>query len=353
MKVKLGDRGPIVKEIQERLLKLGFDIGPTFADGNFGQKTAEAVHKFQKKFGLTPSGIVDDKTYEKLCFESQVLGDRSLFLHYPFFKGRDVLELQKILKSFGFNPGPLDGIFGPLTEKAVREFQMSVGLNPDGIVGPKTLSKINEAAKNFGSSSLVSYPQREIGTHPLKGKKIAIDSGHGGRDPGAIGPSGLKEAEMARKIGFLVANLLEGLGATVVCLWKEMKRFTLKERVELVEKHLPDILISIHLNASKDSKSNGCEVLYGGNGRVKELSNKLASIIAKEISSTLGVKLRGAKPRPNLYLLKHSRVPAVIVEPLFISNPAEEAMLKEDENCQKIASAVVRGILKHFDLLKI
>lgn len=88
MKVRKGDRGPIVKEIQQRLLKLGFNIGPTHADGNFGQKTEEAVKKFQARYGLKVTGVVDRKTYEKLIFETFDLGDRTLYLHYPFFKGK-------------------------------------------------------------------------------------------------------------------------------------------------------------------------------------------------------------------------------------------------------------------------
>lgn len=353
MKAKKGDRGPIVKEIQQRLLKLGFNIGPTYADGNFGSKTEEAVRSFQRKLGLRETGIVDDKTYEKLIFESYRLGDRTLYLHFPFFKGRDVLELQKILKGFGFNPGPVDGIFGPLTEKAVREFQMSVGINPDGIVGPQTLKKIFDSAKNFGSSSLASYPEREMGLSPLEGVVIAVDAGHGGKDPGALGPSGTKESDAARKIAVEVENLLQGLGAKTVRVYSDKEKVELKQRLKRAQSSGADILISIHLNSSKSSRAGGCEVLYSNlNHEISSKSEKLAKTLAKEIANSLGINCRGAKVRNDLYLLKNSKIPAVIIEPLFISNPEEEMLLK-NEGIRKIASAILRGILKYYELLKL
>lgn len=354
MKVRKGDRGPIVKEIQQRLLKLGFNIGPTHADGNFGQKTEEAVKKFQARYGLKATGVVDSKTYEKLIYETFELGDRTLYLHYPFFKGKDVLELQKILKGFGFNPGPLDGIFGPLTEKAVREFQMSVGLKPDGIVGPQTLKRLSDSARNFGSSSLAGYPERDIGTRPLSGYRIAIDAGHGGKDPGAVSPSGIKESEISRKIASLVEKILSGLGAEVYRVYEPDKKTDLKTRASKANSAKANLLISIHLNSSKNPEACGCEVLYSDlMAETGRKSKRLAEILVREISSSLGVKCRGAKVRNDLSLLRNSQIPAVIVEPLFLSNPEEEEMLSDDETLKRISSAIVRGIMKFFKLIKL
>lgn len=352
MKLKKGDRGPRVKEIQQRLLKIGFLLGPTHADGNFGEKTEEAVRKFQQKHGLKPTGIVDDETYEKLIFHSYSLGDRILYLHYPFLRGRDVLELQKILKNFGFNPGPIDGIYGPLTEKAVREFQISTGIKPDGIVGPNTLKQIIKASENFGSSSLVTYPDRKISEEPLKGKIIALDAGHGGEDSGAVSPTGKKECDFARKVASSLEKLLEGLGAKVVSVYHENTDISLKKRAEIANKAEADILISIHFNSASDKKAAGCEVLYYGTDiSFSVMGKKLAEILCKEISSSLGVRCRGAKKRSDLYLLKHTKMPAVIVEPLFLSNPAEEQLLEDMTSISRISSAIARGILKFYGKL--
>lgn len=63
-------------------------------------------------------------------------------------RGDEVKELQSILDDLGFNPGPIDGIFGPKTESAVKKFQESQGLVIDGIVGPKTWSKLDPEGHN-------------------------------------------------------------------------------------------------------------------------------------------------------------------------------------------------------------
>lgn len=354
MKIRIGDRGPIVKEIQQRLLKLGYNIGPTYADGNYGEKTAAAVRKFQQKYGLKPTGIVDEPTYQKLVFESLKLGDRLLYLHHPFLRGRDVIELQKILKSFGFNPGPIDGIFGPLTEKAVREFQMSVGLTPDGIVGPQTLEWLFGSARNFGSSSVVTYPQRELKEKPLTGEIIAIDAGHGGNDPGAVSCSGLKESNLNRKLALHVCELLKGLGASIVLTYHEEEKTPLKKRLEIATSEKANLLLSFHFNSASNPQASGCEVLYGGKtSEFQEKGKKLANLIAFEISSALNIKCRGTKKRNDLYLLKYSPFPAVIIEPLFLSNEQEEKLLFDEGTFRKIASAVSRAVLKYFGLIRL
>ncbi|MGB9781227.1 peptidoglycan-binding domain-containing protein [Caldanaerobacter sp.] len=71
--------------------------------------------------------------------ERQELGSRLL---YEGLAGYDVLELQMILQSLGYDSGPIDGIFGPRTKKAVMKFQRDNGLKVDGIVGPETMKAI-------------------------------------------------------------------------------------------------------------------------------------------------------------------------------------------------------------------
>jgi peptidoglycan hydrolase-like protein with peptidoglycan-binding domain len=68
-------------------------------------------------------------------------------------RGEDVRRLQEALKRLGFDPGPIDGIFGPKTEAAVKAFQKKYGLVVDGIVGPQTWAKINELLNSRSSSS--------------------------------------------------------------------------------------------------------------------------------------------------------------------------------------------------------
>ena len=129
-----GDRGLAVEDIQQRLLVLGYDIGPAGVDGVLLGDTLTAITQFQADRGLPSDGVVGDKTWAALVDATFILGDRTLYLRAPYFHGRDVLVLQQALSVLGFASAP-DGIFGTRTEQALREFQRNVALPADGIVG--------------------------------------------------------------------------------------------------------------------------------------------------------------------------------------------------------------------------
>ncbi len=139
--IKVGDRGPAVEDIQQRLSLLGYDLGAAGIDGVLLGDTLSAIRQFQAERGLLPEGVVGDKTWAALVDATFLFGDRMLYLRVPHFHGRDVLVLQQALNVLGF-PCALDAIFGTRTEKALREFQRNVALPADGIVGPDTVSAI-------------------------------------------------------------------------------------------------------------------------------------------------------------------------------------------------------------------
>lgn len=134
-----GTRGPAVEDIQRRLLRLGYQLGPTGVDGVFLGRTREAVLAFQSTLGLAEDGVVGDETWSALVDETFTLGDRTLYLRLPYFHGKDVSQAQVALNALGFACGDLDGIFGAFTERAVREFQRNSGLVADGILGITTV----------------------------------------------------------------------------------------------------------------------------------------------------------------------------------------------------------------------
>lgn len=159
--IKKGDVGAAVEDIQQRLMSLGFDIGQERVDAIFGDDTALAVEKFREAHELPAGSAVDQECWNTLVDATFVLGDRSLYLRYPNFHGRDVYTLQSALNVLGFACGPADGIFGVHTESAVKEFQSNVGLIPDGIAFEETFHAINRLRHVWDGKA----PEAHSGAH--------------------------------------------------------------------------------------------------------------------------------------------------------------------------------------------
>ena len=141
--IRRGTRGEDVRDVQHRLLAAGLRIDPDELDGAFGASTEEAVRGFQRARGLPPDGIMGPDTWGQLVEAGYRLSDRTLYLRSPAFRGDDVRALQRMLNALGFDAGKEDGIFGPRTDRAVREFQRNVASRVDGIVGLDTVHAIS------------------------------------------------------------------------------------------------------------------------------------------------------------------------------------------------------------------
>src|SRR5205807_8442388 len=137
--IRAGDVGDDVRDVQHRLVAVGYSLPTTELGGSFGSLTAAAIRAFQQQRGLLVDGIVGAETWGELVEAGFALGDRTLYLRNPYFRGDDVRALQRRLSALGFDAGREDGIFGTRCDRALREFQRNVGRDPDGIVGPDTL----------------------------------------------------------------------------------------------------------------------------------------------------------------------------------------------------------------------
>lgn len=140
--IEHGARGSAVEDVQQRLLRLGYELGASGVDGVFLGETYEAVRSFQNARGLAEDGVVGPETWAALVDATFTLGDRLLYLRVPYFHGADVRTLQGALNVLGFACGRPDAIFGAYTERAVREFQANTGQPADGIVGLDTVRSI-------------------------------------------------------------------------------------------------------------------------------------------------------------------------------------------------------------------
>ena len=130
-----GSKGEDVKALQEALIELDFKPGEV--DGVFGVLTESAVKSFQVWAMVAADGIVGPRTWEKLDD-----ADKSDPTLKEGSKGIAVRGLQRRLIEAGYADLEIDGKFGPATEAAVKAFQAAAGLDPDGIVGPKTWDRL-------------------------------------------------------------------------------------------------------------------------------------------------------------------------------------------------------------------
>lgn len=176
--------------------------------------------------------------------------------------------------------------------------------------------------------------------------KIFIHEGHGGKDSGAIGPTGLKEKDVTLKIGLKLKELLETNNQTV-----KLARggdMDLNSGVAATEANQwgSDYVISIHCNSAPNPAATGTET-FANSPTAK--GNLLAKAVHKSLVSEIKLPDRGVK-YANFAILSKTIAPAILVETAFINNPKEEALLKSDVFLNKIAIGIVKGILEHIGI---
>lgn len=140
----MADDSARIAEVQQALQVMGYDPGPV--DGAMGENTRRAVKAFQGEFGLAVDGSIDDALLSRLRAESALdtasperrLARKGLLRSYT-------RAVQDGLHDLGFDPGPVDGIVGPLTRKAVRAFQAVANVGVTGMISPDLLQSINNA----------------------------------------------------------------------------------------------------------------------------------------------------------------------------------------------------------------
>jgi N-acetylmuramoyl-L-alanine amidase len=176
---------------------------------------------------------------------------------------------------------------------------------------------------------------------PLKGKKIVLDPGHGGTDPGAVRGE-VEEAQLTLAIALKLKKLLEAQGAKVVLTRADDSDKELNERTDLSNHERPNIFVSIHINASNNSKADGIETYY-----YTAQSRVLAKCLFEEMVATLGAKANWVHQR-SLYVCRLTDAPAVLVEVGYISNKVKREKLTTSQYQDLIAEALEKGIIKYF-----
>lgn len=210
----------------------------------------------------------------------------------------------------------------------------------------------------WGISALMLYEQPAM-SYVIANQVIVVDAGHGGIDPGAISQDKHKEKDITLAISKKLVRYLNQAGAKAINLRtsnqdlcganfkgtiRERKRHDLALRVQRAQSEQADLYISIHTNADLSPRWSGAQTFYK-TGR--EESKVVAIAIQKELIRILGNNKREAKTG-SYYILDRAKMPIVIVEVGFLSNPQEAKLLVSEDYQNKIAYAIFSGIVKSY-----
>lgn len=244
-----------------------------------------------------------------------------------------------------------------------------------------------QTAKNDKKNTEPQQPQQQ----PQKRRPvIMVDAGHGGEDPGAISPNGLKEKDVVLTISRLTKTKLESLGYTVHMTRNEDVFIPLKKRTEMAKKVQADLFISIHADSVKNNpaaRGTGVYVL-SAKGATDEAARLLAesqnesdSIGGIEMSHSKDVnsvlvdmmqnqtindslrlgrlvlnqlgKFNKAKTeviQANFVVLRTPEIPSILVETAFLSNAEDEALLRSNEFRNNVAQAIAEGVKQYLNI---
>lgn len=224
----------------------------------------------------------------------------------------------------------------------------------------------------------------------LKIGRIVIDAGHGGHDTGTIGPHGLMEKDLCLDVALRLGHEIETKlpGAEVVYTRKDDTFIPLEQRTAIANEAKADLFISIHANSSRDREARGIETYYlnfatsgesmevatrenaysekslhdlqdliqkiARNEKIEE-SKELAADIQDSLTHRLQLvsqneRDRGVKRAPFIVLIG-ANMPSVLSEISFVSNPADERLLRKGDQRQRIADGLYRGISSYLESL--
>jgi N-acetylmuramoyl-L-alanine amidase len=346
--IQHGSVGPEVEDVQRRLSALGVSCGDD-DPGRYGSDTVAAVRAFQQLRGLQADGIVGPDTWRSLVAAGYRLGDRMLYVTRPPLIGDDVRDLQRRLNRLGFDAGYDDGIFGAQTFDAVREFQLNVGLEVDGIAGPGTVDLARRLHRTHQLAPAYAVREREQLRRPtrrtsLAGTRVMVDAGHSPELPGLIAPDGTPEHELTWALASLLEGRLSALGAHVVLARGPSTSPTPSDRALLANTEDVEAIISLHANGVDSQVAHGAAAYYfGTDGYVSEHGRLLAQLAVDAICAATGTPNCRTHPSTTS-LLRESRAPAIMVEPGFLTHPQEGQRLLDPTYQRVIASALADAL---------
>jgi len=337
--------------------------------------------------------LAKNNGYVRLVFDLDGIADHSIFaLHNP---ERVVLDIKKAKMPHGM----VDQVQANSLIRSIRS----------GVRNDEDLRVVFDLSKEVSPRSFLLAPSATSGhrlvidLHNKKGKSaktkrtskrdviIAIDAGHGGRDPGAIGRSGTHEKTITLQIAKrLEKDINAQRGMKAVLIRKNDRYMRLRERIQKARNYHADMMISLHADSFPDprargssiyalsvdgassetarmlaEKENAADLLFGDvnlaveDQMVKEVLFDLSLTGTIESSLDIGGEIIGQLKAVNrvhkkkvqqasFAVLKAPNIPSVLLETAFISNPREEKNLRSSAHQKKVAKAITRGVNKYF-----
>jgi len=293
---RLGDQGEPVRDIQDRLAALGYGRNRDDA-GTFGPGTESAIRTFQAARGIGVDGLVGPDTWRAMVAAGYGLGDRLLYHRVPMMRGDDVADLQRRLNSLGFDPGKVDGIFGPDTLDALLDFQSNRRMPEDGIAGREVadeLALMAMATQKHGRDVVREREWIKELPHHVAGQRIYVDAFCRNDD----------ESEMAWQAALTFGNIIQDLGAHVGL--SRSADTTPPERVRALRANRfgADLVISFSLPDEEGAADPAIYYFASSHS-----TSHAGELLAKAVGDELQLPHRGrATP-----MLKNTRSPAIVV----------------------------------------
>ncbi len=303
----------------------------------------------------------------------------------PTFTGLPTIR-DGLLKSARAAQHKPDTVRVVLDIQGIKDYKIFSLEDPHRVVIDVTGKETEPKAKTSREEKLSLARQLGLGV-----KTIILDPGHGGKDKGATGPGGVHEKDVVLKITrFLAESLRNDLGVQVILTREDDRFIPLEERTAFANTKKADLFISIHANASLNTRASGIETYYLNlttdedsirlaarenatsarsigelQGILNDLlksskiheSQRLAELVQNSLVEGLGRRYQGVKnlgvKKAPFYVLIGAEMPSILVETAFISNPLECSRLGREEFLEALAKGLTSGIQRYMKEIKV
>ena len=294
------------------------------------------IRSFQQARGLSVTGLVDEVTARALEEAQWKLGDRSLNLQEPpLMHGDDVAALQSRLTEMGFDCGRVDGIYGPRTELAVKDFQKSVGATVDGKCGPATIIALIRLTKivSGGAPSILRESANPKNRGPALANKTIV-----------LNPDG--DDPLVYDVAVRTEGRLLALGASVFLTRGEKNNPSESERIAFTNNSSADLMISLHEDSYKNENAHGAATYFYGSeahGVHSIVGERFASLVQREICAR--TDFANCRTHAMTWdLLRLTKAPAVRIDLGYKTNPGDIGRMSRPDFRDVIAEALVIAI---------